>query len=170
MRLNEGFVAMKFKSIFLILFLSSITVQAQDQSTFYVSPGIGITWDFQNTFVFNYKVSLGHMVDEQLFYNVTVGNRINMNPKSQSNKNLYSYYEIQVGYFGSLYPMSIGTGIGMANYSNSTDGKHLRITIFGGAGLFGLVSIVPERKEYDFGPLIIFPIAFDESYRDGSIQ
>ena len=161
---------MKLKFFFLVFFFCISSVQAQDKSTFYVSPGLGITWDFQNTFVFSYKVSLGHMVDEQFFYNITLGNRINMNPKSLSNKNLYSFYEFQLGYFGSLYPISFGTGFGMANYPGTSDGKHLRISIFGGAGIFGLVSIVPGRREYDFGPLMILPIPFDESYRNGSIK
>jgi hypothetical protein len=140
-----------------------------NQSTYYVSPGIGIGWDLQSNWMLNLKLSFGKMVDEKYYYNLTVGKKFSLDKNINKGNNGYTHFEIQIGSFFEKYPLSSGFGLGIASFvQNQNNEIYPKISFFSGIGLFGTFEYVYKKNRIEFGIKGVLPIPFNESYRDFS--
>jgi hypothetical protein len=151
--------------IFLLLFYH-VCLSQDYSSTFYISPGIRISWDLKSNIFLDFKVSLGRMVSEEHYYNITFGKKIILNKKASAIFNNHNYIDFQVGSFGNYYPISTGTGLGVAIFTKSNVRKlYPRFTLFAGVGLFCTLDYVFKRNLIDLGLQGVLPIPFNEDYR-----
>lgn len=158
-----------YKSIvisILLLFLYNNSFAHDTKSTFYISPGCKISWDFKSSILFTYKISFGKMISEKNYYNITIGRKVSIRTNSENSNPGYYYFDVQAGSFLGLYPFSAGAGIGAAFFSVPEKFViYPRATSFIGAGLFGSIDYVFVKNFVDLGLQAVLPIAFDEDYR-----
>jgi hypothetical protein len=126
----------------------------------YLSPGLGISWDLDGCFVFSPKISLG-IIDNGLFYNVTVGR------STSSNNKLYPHYfaEAQCGQltqpseFRKLQ-VFYGGGVGLTFPTSGGDSRvSFRTSIFTGYIFFlNATFIFREKIQTEIGGQIVAPV------------
>lgn len=154
------------KILFVItaIFFISINIKSQDYlSTFYVSPGISVSWGGDSNFFFGWKLSLGYFNSEQSYYNITFGGKHTINSGKGVSPLEYKYLELQSGSFLGYYPLSAGAGVGITFSDNDV---YPRASLFGGALFFVNVDYTFTRKIFDLGGSISLPIPFKKEFRD----
>jgi len=153
-----------YLTFLIILLFTSNLFSATSTSTYYLSSGIGLSWNFNSTILFNLKLSFGKMVNEEEYYNITIGGKYFINKEAKSWETKYYYFEPQVGSFFQKYPLSGGTGLGLAFFPK-TKLFYPKLSLFGGAGLFLDLDYIFKKGMTDIGIEIVIPYPFDESYR-----
>jgi len=134
-------------------------------STFYISPGCRVSWDFKNKIILGLKISIGRMVSEEYYYNFTIGRKIVIKNKLDNFSLKHYYIDVQAGSFFNHPPLSAGFGFGTAIFTKSKNKIYPRLTIFTGAGLFCSLDYVYKKNFIDLGFQAVLPIAFKEKYR-----
>ncbi|MBU0475839.1 MAG: hypothetical protein KKF62_16960 [Bacteroidetes bacterium] len=154
------------KILFTIVAFIFITPNVKSQntfSTFYISPGISISWGGDSNILFGWKLSFGYTKEEKYYYNITYGKKYTLNSKDKVNQLEYKYLEIQIGSFLGYYPLSAGGGLGMT-LSNSQ--IYPRLSLFAGAFFFGNFDYTFNKNIIDLGGNINLPIPFKKEFRD----
>jgi len=167
---NMWRIIMKNKKLYLVIFsvliLFNYSYSQDSKSTFYFSPGCGISWNFSSSILLEFKISFGKMISEKNYYNVTLGKKILLKNKSIYPNYEHYYLDFQTGSFFGIYPFSAGMGFGVAIFSVSEKLEiYPTLTTFAGAGLFGTINYVFRKNLFDMGLQVVLPIAFDEDYR-----
>jgi hypothetical protein len=147
------------KIIILFIFLF-INIKAQD--SFYISPGISLSWGGDASMMFGWKISLGYVVMEKYYYNITFGKQKTILSEINSNNLKYSYFEVQRGDFLGYYPLSAGGGIGMTILN---DKVYPRLSLYTGALVFINFNYTINKNVFDLGGKLVLPIPFKEEYR-----
>lgn len=151
--------------IFLIILLfNSNLFPATSTSTYYIAPGIGLSWNFSSNILFNLKLSFGKMVNEEKYYNITIGGKYFINKEAKSWETKYYYFEPQVGSFFQKYPLSGGAGLGFAFFPKNRL-FYPKLSLSGGAGIFLGLDYIFSKDLTDLGIEAVIPYPFDESYR-----
>ena len=134
------------------------------KSTYYLNPGIGIGWNFNSKLIFSAKLSFGRMVNEEYYYNLTIGGKYFTNKAENSWETQYLYIEPQFGLFFNRYPLSGGSGFGLAFYPKerlfSAKGS-----LFGGRGLFLSLDYIFKNQMTDMDLKLVIPYPFNDNYR-----
>lgn len=165
-RTSKREVTVKLKvSLILFLFIWSYCHADDSESTYYVSPGIRVSWNFKSSILMDLKISYGRMRSEEYYYNITIGKKLVLRSDLNKDEIQHIYLDLQGGSFGGYYPVSAGGGIGAAIFTGSRKKIYPRITIFGGAGLFCTLDYVFARNLVDFGLQAVLPISFNKDYR-----
>lgn len=151
----------KFSLKIIILFLSSF-INTNGQDSFYISPGISISWDGDTSIMWGWKISLGYVVMEKYYYNITFGKQKTLLTEINHSNLKYSYLEIQRGDFLGYYPLSAGGGIGMTFLD---DKIYPKISLYAGALIFININYTINRNVFDVGGKLVLPIPFKEEYR-----
>jgi len=147
--------------------MSNFTLASEPQSTFYLSPGIQISWNFCSSILVGVKISFGKMVEEEYYYNLTIGRKSLLGKNKLHTDSDYLYCEIQGGSFLGYYPLSAGAGLGATIFTeNKKINVYPKLTLFGGAGIFMTFDYISGKNFTDIGLEAVLPIAFDESYRN----
>lgn len=157
---------------FFLPFLAAIlmaNVSLASNKTYYVSPGIGISWDLQGNLTISPKLSVGYLENGN-FYNLTVGRNFVQGNDTKS----YYYLEGQAGVLSE--PMEFrkiqvfsGVGLGFNYYPGRTDRSlAFRASAFSGFGGF-LKATVTSDQQYraDFGLEGVLPVPLNFNF--GSI-
>ena len=144
----------------LCFIIPSINIKAQDD--FYISPGLSLSWGGNASVMFGWKISLGYVVMEKYYYNITFGKQNTLFTESNTNQTKYSYLEIQRGDFFNYYPLSAGGGIGVTFLN---DQIYPRISLNTGASLFINFNYTFNKKLFDLGGKIVLPVPFKEENR-----
>ncbi|GAB4337101.1 MAG: hypothetical protein Kow0037_19410 [Calditrichia bacterium] len=87
-----------------LLFTNNNIFSADYESTNYISPGIGISWDFKSNLFLGLKVSFGKMFNEDRYYNITVGKKYLITNSQNSANTAYYHINVQAGSFLDRYP------------------------------------------------------------------
>ncbi len=153
----------KTKVLFFVLLFLNQGFSQNSQSTFYLSPGIGIIYDFKNNLLIDLKLSIGKMESELRYYNITIGKRINIKTASNEKKINYYYSDFQYGYFGNLYPFSFGSGFGAVFYNKIK--IYPKLDFFIGSGLFANMDYILFMNKLNFGFQTILPLCNNSRYR-----
>jgi hypothetical protein len=147
--------------LFTIVFLFTICFSsALCQPIIYISPGIGISWNFDGKFILTPKISLG-VYNESIFYNLTFAYA------SASEETVYPHYLIEFQCGRLSPPMEYrklqlfwGGGVGVTIPTTSKDSAaSFRATVFTGNLLFLNLSILfTKRIQTEIGGQIVLPI------------
>ena len=149
--------------LFLILsFLSFPKLHAEDE-IYYVSPGIGLSWNFSGQFILSPKLSIG-MLQNIFIYNITFGWALS----KADDHYPYYYIEAQTGSYDILtravqFPLCTGLGIGVAFHTSGSQTKtYFKASVFTGFFLFARASFIYDNEWYpDIGlePVIPLPLS-----------
>ncbi len=147
--------------IIIFLFISSF-INIKGQDSFYISPGLSLSWGGDASIMFGWKISLGYVVLEKNYYNITFGKKHTVFTETNNNHLKYSFFEIQGGGFLDYYHLSAGSGIGLT-YLN--DQIYPRISFFAGTLIFIDLNYTIIKNIFDLGGKLVLPIPFKEEYR-----
>ncbi|MCZ7609365.1 MAG: hypothetical protein M5U17_04305 [Ignavibacterium sp.] len=155
---------MKNKYVLLITIFLSIScfINVKGQESFYISPGISLSWDGEGSMMLGWKVSVGYVVFEKYYCNLTFGKKNTLFNEINKNNLKYSYLEIQGGGFFGYYPLSAGSGIGITFLA---DKIYPRISLYAGALIFIDFNYTINKNIFDLGGKLVLPIPFNEEYR-----
>lgn len=151
----------KFTLKIIIIFISFF-INVNGQDSFYISPGISISWGGDTSIMWGWEISLGYVVMEKYYYNITFGKQKTFLTEINHSNLEYSYLEIQRGDFWGYYPLSAGGGIGMTFLD---DKIYPKISLYAGALIFINFNYTINRNVFDVGGRLVFPIPFKEEYR-----
>lgn len=151
------------KNLFVVLAIVFISTNIKSQDSFYISPGISISWGGNTDVLFGWKISFGYTNSEKYYYNITFGKKNSLFKKDKVNPLEYKYFEIQAGNFLGYYPLSAGGGLGIT-LSNSK--IYPRLSLFGGALFFVNFGYTFNKKIIELGGSINLPIPFKKELRN----
>jgi hypothetical protein len=152
------------KQLIRIIFCLLIAGQFCYSSLPYISPGLGVSWDFHGHFIVSPKLSIG-IGNNNTFYNLTIGR----STSSETTKYPHIFIEVQTGHLTEpldyrMIQLYLGGGIGLTiPTGSSSTGVSLRGSLFGGYGLFINTTILFEEKiRTELGLQLVAPIPLGE--------
>ena len=154
------------KMLLTIVLVISISTNVKPQvhpSSFYISPGISLSWGGNSKIIFGWKFSIGYVKSEEYYYNITFGKKDALNLDVEAVAEDYKYLEIQAGSFFDYSPLSAGGGLGITFLDSKI---YPKLSLFGGSLFFATLNYTYNRNIFDLGCSLALPYPFNEELRD----